>query len=474
MSKGKIIFIILLLGAAVVGAYFAEKIWQGGGLREQAVRQAARVIVPEVRESDLLEKALGLGAPRTYLLLFLNNTELRPGGGFIGAYAIVRMDKGEPNILKMEGTESLDNGAKTWFAEKAPEPITKYLKVNRWWFRDSNWSPDFALSAQKSLEIYRAEKGEYAWEVDVVVGITPTLFEEILRISGPVTVNGIEFTAENFTEKLEYEVEYGYAKRGIPFSERKNIMGDLARSLSKRAVKEAVLRWSRYAELLPRLVREKHLMVYSSHDDEQKIIDEQNLGGKMAMSKGDYLLWVDSNLGALKTDVVLDRSIIYDLEKVNGVWMATATMKIGHNGKFNWRTSRYLDYARVFVPSGSRLVKATGFGGKGSDPKAQPAEGEENGRHWFGSFFSVEPGQEKIVSFTYILPPMVGKMIEEGKYGLLIQKQLGTIRPLLTVRLNFGKEIKLETPAETNSKNDTRRYEYNTDLKEDKEFEIGL
>ena len=52
---------------------------------------------------------MGNTAPQTYLVLFLNNTELRPAGGFIGAYAVVKIDKSKPQIIKVEGTEILDN-----------------------------------------------------------------------------------------------------------------------------------------------------------------------------------------------------------------------------------------------------------------------------------------------------------------------------------------------------------------------------
>ena len=53
----------------------------------------------------LLDEMLGFDRPRNYLVLFLNNTELRPGGGFIGSYALGTVSSGHLDLIKVEGTE---------------------------------------------------------------------------------------------------------------------------------------------------------------------------------------------------------------------------------------------------------------------------------------------------------------------------------------------------------------------------------
>src|SRR3989339_164482 len=102
---------------------------------------------------------LGFTRPQTYLVLFLNNTEIRPGGGFIGSYALVKVDSGKIDILKTDGSENLDWAAPTDFRVESPAPLKKFLKQELWFFRDSNWSPDFPTSAKTSLWFYRFEGG---------------------------------------------------------------------------------------------------------------------------------------------------------------------------------------------------------------------------------------------------------------------------------------------------------------------------
>src|SRR3989339_325475 len=137
---------------------------------------------------------------------------------------VVKMENGKPQILKVEGTEILD-GKSPQFDSIPPIQLTKNLKIETWKFRDSNWSPDFGVSTQKALELYEKENGLEAKQIDAVIGITPTVFENILQILGPIAINGIEFNYDNFTEKLEYEVEYGYNEKGIDFRERKKLWG---------------------------------------------------------------------------------------------------------------------------------------------------------------------------------------------------------------------------------------------------------
>ncbi|HLD35070.1 MAG TPA: hypothetical protein VJB62_04365, partial [Patescibacteria group bacterium] len=56
-----------------------------------------------------------------------------------------------------QGTEILDNMAPS-FVSAPPDALRTYLGIDKWSFRDSNWSPDFAISAQKIPPAKIAEK----------------------------------------------------------------------------------------------------------------------------------------------------------------------------------------------------------------------------------------------------------------------------------------------------------------------------
>ena len=57
--------------------------------------------------AELFLRLAGFYQPRYYLLLFQNNAEIRPTGGFIGSYALVKIDNGVLEIKKAENVFNL-------------------------------------------------------------------------------------------------------------------------------------------------------------------------------------------------------------------------------------------------------------------------------------------------------------------------------------------------------------------------------
>jgi len=431
------------------------------------------VISPAVG-ANFVQKFFGLEEPRTYLILFLNNTELRPGGGFIGTYAVVKMVNANPEIIKVEGTEILDNLAPTNFASEPPAPIKEYLGVERWYFRDSNWSPDFTTAAVKSLELYKKQKGAGAEEIDTVIAFTPTVIEGLLRIIGPIEVNGVQFTADNFIEKMNYEVEFGFEQRGISFDERKSMLLEMTKIVIHNTAKNIFKHWNDYKTLVEKMLIEKQVVMYSTYLDSQAVLEAKNWAGKMSGVNYDYLLWADANLGALKTDASIKRSLSYEIYQNNeGRWIGRAKMTLQHKGVFDWRTTRYRDYARVFVPMGSELIRGIGVMKTDRSSEAGPvSKGIENGRQWFGGFISVEPGKTGEIAFEYYLASEVVDRIKANNYRLLVQKQIGTNDTRLTLDLNFANKLVFAMPVERPDKFGDNRYNYNAVLLKDIDFEV--
>lgn len=465
---------LILIALFAAGSYGVKKFFSSGEFRQTIANEVVKKLPAKFSEGNFLTYFLGFEKPQTFLILFLNNTEIRPGGGFIGAYAVVSMNDGLPKILKVEGTEILDNSANKEILPTPPKPIAEYLGVKKWGFRDSNWSPDFIESSKKSLELYKLENGVAADEITAVIGITPTFIEEILALSGPITVGGIKYDAKNFTEKLEYEVEYGYAKKGADFAERKKALSDLTGAFVAKMPLEILKNWSEYFSLIERMFVEKQLVFYSIDSEKENILKTKGWAGEIKNTSGDYLLWVDANMGALKTDASLKRELSYTLtHEKSGKILATVKMKYEHKGMFDWRTSRYLDYARIFVPVGSEFVKVEGPI-KRNAGSALFDSGIEKGKQWFGTFISIEPGDTKELIWKYYLPEEVNDKIKVGVYTLFIQKQIGAGNYKLTLDLNFDKNILSSSPDKTSEKRNDSRYELSSDLSVDREVVIKV
>lgn len=435
---------------------------------------------PEGKEFvDLLPIFLGFQHPQTYLILFLNNTEIRPGGGFIGSYATVQVSNGKLNILTVEGTESLDHRTPATWKPVPPKMIQEKLGLSQWYFRDSNWSPDYPTNVKKALEFYKAEGGTAADDVDAVVAITPVVLKKLLEITGPIKVEGIEFNSENVVEKLEYEVEYGFEKKGVSVAERKKILKPLFEQVVTKIAPDAVVNTQKYFSFFENLAQEKHVLAYFFDEKVQKILQKRGWSGEVKSTPGDFVMWVDANLGALKTDQKIIRQLSYSFtpEKKDNLTTlgAIAKMKYTHTGVYDKFTSRYLTYARVYVPEGSVLKGATLIDQNGKRiPVTAVDQGKELGKQWFGTFISVEPQQTQEVEFSYFLPASLVDLVKGGIYTLKVQKQAGLENSSLTLNLNFATNIQSAQPAEEKSEWGNSHYTYSTNFAVDKDFALSL
>jgi hypothetical protein len=137
--------------------------------------------------------------------------------------------------------------------------------------------------------------------------------------------------------------------------------------------------------------------------------------GKIAEGWGsDYLMMVDANLGALKTDYYIKRSISYDIDLTTEKPTVNLNINYKNTAPYgDWRTSDYHTYLRVYAPKGSTFV----------DRKmaTYANTSEELGRTYFGFYADVVMGQETNVWIKYELPAD----FDRDDYKLLVQKQSG-------------------------------------------------
>jgi hypothetical protein len=466
---GALVLAVVCAGTGVLWAYMhsseiATKVINAA-LPEKDSPQSVSAIVPRV---------LGFEHPNTVLFLFLNNAELRPGGGFVGSYGVVTFDHGVPTALKVGDTQLLDDAAPTTFRIPAPQPLITYLQQPRWFFRDANWSPDFVTSAQRTLQFYAAEGGEQANQIHTVIGMTPDVLARMMKYTGPITVDGTTFTAENVADLIEYSVEVDFLHKQIATQDRKKIMGSLAREL---AVHMATLSPAKWAPLLDdafALIQERHIMVYDIDPSVQKTLDTLGWSGRTLLGTPDKLQIIDANLAALKTDRVIDRSVRYALEKnAAGAWQGAVTITYKHNGTFDWRTTRYRSYVRAFVPAGAIFLG--GDGAMETDKSAKPGAFDVLQEGEFlsvGAFISVEPGTTKSISFRFTPAPEVLQALATHHYGLLVQKQAGVPQLHLTIHHDFGTSIGHASPPESTEFFGDTKYDWQGDIKKDQNFSL--
>jgi len=400
-----------------------------------------------------LPSLLGDPKEKKYLVLFQNDNELRPTGGFITAYAVFRIDKGIVHVDRSDDIYVLDNGISQ--KPKAPDPIIKYLpKVSVLNLRDTNLSPDFVESMKTFNTLY--EKAPASIDVDGIIALdTHVLVSTIKILDDEVVAGGIKFTTEKDTRcdcpqviyKLEELVstprslDLRITSLASAQAQRKDILGALLYAIMEKALKSSPkLYWGPLLQDIFAKVSEKHILAYLYNKDAQNGIEALNAAGRIKSYEGDYLHINEANFGGAKSNLFVKESVLMDFDIASD---GTVTKKLTINysnphapsdcnlERGNLCINAVLrDWIRIYVPKGSKLIDS-----KGSEVKISSYE--ELGKSVFEGFLTVRPKGKATFTISYTLP---FKLKRSSPLPILIQKQPGTDNNKYAIRVN-GKEI---------------------------------
>lgn len=374
---------------------------------------------------------------RVFFILLQNNFELRPGGGFLGQYAVIKIKNGELVSHFVEDANLLDQRIKNADIKITPPwPLTRYMQIKRWMLRDSNFSPDFPTNAQKAEYFYRLGGGREKF--DAVIAVNADVLDHTLALTGPISVPGYPgtYSSEGGALKLEEAVEKAYLGDDIPAEikeGRKNIMKKLAAEILKRLA--TVNNVPKVAQLVQEELRDKNIQIFFHDDTIQSLVKSVHWDGSVAKEwSGDFLMVVDANMGALKSDYFVKRSLEYSVDFTVGT-RPKATVQYTYNHTApggDWRTSDYHTYTRIYTPQGSKYIENSRVktGGVGAQDDATL------NKTIFGYKVDVIMRQTLQTGISYELP----ETVTEDNYRLLIQKQsgIGTIPAIIRLKTSKG------------------------------------
>ncbi len=406
--------------------------------------------------SKLLLALGGYPEENNLLIILQNNDELRPSGGFIGSFGLATMKNGDISSLITKDSYHLDMPAVGKWQLEPPFPIKKYLGVENWYLRDANWSPDWPSAARKIREIYLGESraiGNPDTDFSAIIALNPDFIADLIKIVGPITIDNETYASENFQTLLQYTVEVSYKDKDISSWDRKNVINDLVGELKNRLFKLPMDKWPELIKTISANIEQKDIQIYFTDENLQTISDNLKASGEIKKTDSDFLMVVDANLAAFKSDAVVKKGITYDLYNNDGQANASLSLRYRHEGGFDWRTTRYRSYTRVYLPLGSRFVSVSGLDNRTADWSV--SDDAELDKTIFAFFFTVEPGTNKEIIIHYSLPEKISQQITAESYELLVQKQSGRRTAELQINLH---------PEQESLKN------WHTDLEKDKIF----
>ncbi len=378
---------------------------------------------------------LGKGEERTYLMIFQNDAELRPTGGFWTAYGTLQIKDGKITPGVSNDIYSLD--AKLNSRIPAPRPIKEYhIDVPYFHLRDMNISPDFPTSAQIFLENYRKVIGKNA-KVDAIIALDTQVLVDIVEVLGKVGVAGYgNFTAEpdkrcDGCPQIIYQLQW-ISTRPRDYIEvnRKGFLGPLMNSLLSNSMNSGKDKIPLLMQKLFDNLNQKHIMLYFPDQELQKAAELANLAGKInnVDNNTDYLHLNDANMSSAKTNIFLHQKIKHEITNKNNQVNHKITVTYINpsrasncnleKGDLCLNAPKYRNWFRFFVPKDSKLIKMTGS-------EVEPVLYEELDKQVFEGFYGdkfplyAKSSLRTTIEYTSSVPP-------SSDYSLLLQKQPGT------------------------------------------------
>ena len=220
-------------------------------------------------------------------------------------------------------------------------------------------------------------------------------------------------------------------------------------------------------------VGEKNFLMYLNNDYYQSLVEKLNWDGSIKDVSSDYLMIVDSNMGALKTDSVIDRGIDYKIEESLGGLFVDLKIKYSHSGELSWKISKYRDYNRIFVPEGSEFISVQGE--NIFLPNQDKVDIKSDlGKTSIGTYFELDPGEIGFLHYKYRLPDYLENGIKSGKYEIYMQKQPGSQISSLKVDISLLDKIKSYNPVSFYShlSDNGKDVGWDTDFYQDRIFQV--
>ncbi len=404
-----------------------------------------RSLILEAREGiEILPELIAVREKRTYLVLFQNNMELRPTGGFIGSFALVTFENGHFIDFEVQNVYTADGQLKG-HVEPPPE-IKKYLGEAGWYLRDSNFDPDFPTSAIKAEWFLEKEIGR---SVDGVLAVNLDFARKILEVAGEVELPDYQekINAVNFFERAQYQAEVGF----FPGSTQKeDFLGSLTRILFDRVRNSHRSDWYLLGKAVYNSLSEKDLLVYLHDQKAAETMGQLGWDGGIKEVKcqipettcfADYLMIVETNFGVNKVNYFVKRELTH---KVNLADDGTveATLQIIYQNESpseNFPAGQYKNYLRLYLPK-ETILKQVAFDGRPLGEKKIDVK-ESSGKTIFGFLVEVPIKEKKKVQVTYQLGKKMDWTRTKTTYLLLIQRQSGSSQDSFNFWLNYPSSV---------------------------------
>ncbi|MGI5828508.1 MAG: NAD-dependent epimerase/dehydratase family protein [Patescibacteria group bacterium] len=403
-----------------------------------------------LRLIPIISDLLAFQDKKTLLILLQDSHELRSTGGFIEGLAIVTVEKGR--VLDIQTMDALAADALLKGVVSPPEELEKYLGEKNWWFRDSNFSPNFPTSAARAAWFLHKELGVVP---DGVVALNSYLFMRVLGATDEVFLPEFNdsISRENILERSQRYANMNLLNEGEDHS--KNFYVTLTKHLFEKVQTLSQKNWLKLGLALHDSLERREMLVWLPDSASEIAINEMGWDGMLRASPQqlvefglldvrDYLGIFENNYGVNKVNYYVDRQYDHQvtISPKGEISVSSNLVLTNSSATEAWPGGRYKNYVRFFLPQFSHLNSVR----IGKDPLRIPEEeiqkddlikGVEEDYRYIGFYIEVPPQSQRVVQVNYKLSDILPVKQDSCSYVLYMQKQSGTKDSPYRVTFNY-------------------------------------
>ena len=412
-------------------------------VQAQSFSKSALTAITEFRPviEQIPVMAGGRGKRLKYLVLFQNDNELRPTGGFLTAFSTIFIEDGKVTPETSDDIYALDTKYRSRLP--IPEALGRYLTTEKYWnLRDMNTSPDFKVSMEQFLPNYMKVGDK---NIDGIITVDTEVLKQLLEVLGPVQVPGYGTFSAEIDKRCDCpQVVYALSEiitRPTNYirEDRKGVLGPFMRAVLSKAYDAPSDKNGPLFQAMISAFQGRHIQLYYIDDTLEKAAEAINLAGRMQPPESgeDFFAVVNANLGGAKSNLFITYEMLQQVEApTEGMIKKTVEITYKNNRRADncnleagllCLNSTLRDWTRIYVPQGSKLVDATGF-------TKEAKVYDELGFTVFDGFFILEPNSVAKLKLTYSVP------YSKENYQLKLWKQGGITDYPLTMEVTGGRD----------------------------------
>ena len=360
---------------------------------------------------------LGRKEPRTYLILMLNNTELRGAGGILSGVGTVSVDDGRLELGDFSHYADLSG---TLPFEKVPAPkdyeehFGSFKADTTRWVTTSS-SPDVPDVAIVARNLYRVSANV---DTDGALVMDPRGLASLLPPSTPVGApsRGIRLQARAIPRFVYSDA---YQELGGATDLRRDSLVDIGKAAFQNLL-ETGLKGRSVIDATAKSFGAEHLRFVSFRPREEKAMVAAGVAGDLGTPSSDGALVTVQNLGGNKLDLYARRSVEHRCNVGEGTTVCDTIAEIDNGTPLGLTPFQYQyepyglfkNFVEIYVPEAARLEDVTV-----DERSVRFSNLDEDGYRAVGAYLKIPRGETGVMRARYELPT------SESGYSLSIHPQ---------------------------------------------------